>query len=120
MSLPYVQTNTWPVGNVVICRFCFGNRNLTPAEIAAFVAGNGLPAGVGVDQPVVECELELPTGSGWTEQILTGASVVHDALGEYHVLVTAANPGTYSYRGFSVDGGGNPLASSRKMSFTAA
>lgn len=99
--------NRYPVGNQVVLRFYFGSRPLTTAEKAQYLAGNGLPAGVGQDQTTVKCDVTNPTGVTTT---LSGGSIIHDATGAYHAIFTLALKGTHEYQGYSLDGSNNPVA----------
>jgi hypothetical protein len=99
--------NEYPVGNQVECLFAFTNRPLTEQERIAFLAGNGLPVGVGIDQTTVMMDYKLNDGTSTT---LSGASIGQDATGAYHAVITLTAPGSWTYRGYSVDGGGNPVA----------
>jgi hypothetical protein len=99
--------NEYPVGNQVECLFAFTTRPLTEQERNAFLAGSGLPAGVGIDQTTVMMDYKLNDGTPTT---LSGASIIHDAAGAYHAVITLATRGSWKYHGYSVDGGGNPVA----------
>ncbi len=107
--------NQYPVGNQVECFFCFTNRALTPAEQATFLSGGGLPAGVGVAQTTVKFQYRI---NGGTAVLLTGGSVVNDATGAYHAIITVTEAGDYEYQGFSLDSGGNPVAATWPIHFT--
>src|SRR5947209_1929673 len=113
-SLPYVQPNIYPAGNIVLCRFCFTTRALTSSEQSAFLTTGSLPGGVGVDQFAVQCEYHIDNGPLIT---LSGPSVVRDAQGAYHVALTASTPGSYTYRGFSLDPAGYRVAETAEMRF---
>lgn len=108
--------NQYPVGNIVKCMFAFTNRAITPAETDAYLAGNGLPANTGIDQTIVQMDLIVNSGPLTT---ILNAAIVHDGLGMYHALVTASQPGIYRYRGYSLDGSNNPIASTAEQSFRA-
>lgn len=99
--------NQWPVGNQVECLFCFTTRVLTEQEEDAFLAGQGLPQGVGVDQTAVFMDWKVNGGAVTT---LSGGSVIHDGTGAYHGIITVAVAGTYEYRGYSKDGSSNAVA----------
>lgn len=113
----YVQPNAYPTGNVINCRFAFVNRPLTAAERTAFLAGRGLPEGVGVPQDSVWFEWERE-GEGYLNT-LTGARVIEDAPGEYRVQITADREGSYKYRGFARRPDGTALAASHWTRFSA-
>jgi hypothetical protein len=110
------MSNTYAVGNVVQCPFCFTNRALTPTELFTFLNGGGLPAGVGVDQTTVKFDYAINNGP---TQTLSGASISHDATGAYHANVTVTEAGDWKYRGYSLDGSGNPVAATATQHFTA-
>lgn len=107
--------SNYQAGNQVECLFAFTNRALSQQEQASFLEGNGLPVGAGVDQITVQMDYVI---NGGTIHTITGGSIIHDGTGEYHGVVTAVVAGTYTYRGYSLDGESNPVASTGKNSFT--
>ena len=110
--------NRYPTGNEIRCRFYFAIRELTTAEEATFLEGNGLPSGVGYDPHAVECIYEPPESKPAT---LEGASVVRDAVGAYHVILTPEDiqTGLWRYRGRGVNTEGTAIATTPTGVFTA-
>jgi hypothetical protein len=106
------MANQYPVGNVVECRFCFTNRALTLGEDLAFLAGGGLPAGVGVDQTTVTFHYAVNNAATVTTTVSA-----HDTTGAYHGMITVTEPGDYRYWGSSVDGSSNPVAATQSNHF---
>jgi hypothetical protein len=106
--------NTYAVGNQIECLFAFTDRPLTSVEQQAFLAGNGLPPGVGLDQITVKMDWKLNDGPTTT---LADGQILHDAPGAYHAIITTAAAGSVEYRGYSLDGAGNPLASTPAYTF---
>lgn len=100
--------NVYAVGNQVKLLFAFTNRPLTSAEQAGFLSGQGLPAGVGVDQITVKLDWRM---DGAAITTLSGGQITHDGVGQYHAIVTTATPGSLEYRGYSLDGSSNAVAS---------
>ena len=110
------MTNTYPVGNVVLCRFAFTTRALTNAELATFLAGGGLPAGIGVTPATVSFDYAIGQAAKTT---LTGSQITTDATGAYHVNLNVTTAGQWRYRGYGVDGSANPVACTPDVSFMA-
>jgi hypothetical protein len=48
---------------------------------------------------------------------LADGQILHDAPGAYHAIITTAAAGSVEYRGYSLDGAGNPLASTPAYTF---
>ncbi len=88
------------LGNSVTFRWCFTTRALTEVEREAFVAGKGLPAGIGHDPTKVKFE-QTPEGGATTS---TEAGVVKDAVGAYHYVLTPSTEGTLRWRGLGLNG----------------
>jgi hypothetical protein len=112
-----------PVGNQVLCRFYFSNRELTVIEDEHFFDPDretfpGLPLGVPYTAPEVLFEYAPPGGAF---VIVQGEHVVEDANGEYHAIVTVPmdGAGVWSYRGRGVDGV-TPVAATPVRTFTAS
>jgi hypothetical protein len=110
-----------PVGNPVVLRFYFSKRELSVAEDEHFFDPQretppGLPAGVGYKPPVTI--LEYRKGRG--EWLTLEASVIEDALGEYHAIITVPmdGAGVWEWRGRGVNGE-QPMVSTPRRTFTA-
>lgn len=93
------------VGSSETVRFFNASRVLTVAEEAAFMAGGGLPAGVGVDASSVAAEYQSPVALEPTRT----SSVVRAAAGEYHFAIVGTVAGAWNVRGLPLDAGGVPL-----------
>jgi hypothetical protein len=110
------MSNSYPVGSVIVARFAFVNRPLTPTETSAFLAGNGLPATVGLDPDDVFFEYKPP---GLTLVELEGGEVINDGVGEYHAEFALTVEGVWRYRGRGTDALGAPVAATPDMNFLA-
>jgi hypothetical protein len=97
--------NQYPLGAVVQCPFYFANRELTATETSTFLAGGGLPAGVGVDPASVLFHYKI----NGALPALT-ATTTKDATGLYHAVITPTEAGDYEWQGYGQDGGGNAVA----------
>lgn len=106
--------NSYPSGSVIICRFAFTYQPLTAAQLATFLAGNGLPSGQGVAPSAVLFDITPPDQE---TQTLTGGQIVVDGTGAYHAAVPVINHGIWSYRGYGQDGIGNPVVATPTNSF---
>ncbi len=93
------------IGTKVTARVAFTKRELTAAELATYVAGGGLPVGVGVDQFTAKAETE-PPGDAAT----TTVSLAHDGTGEYSFTLTLDAFGIYRWRGVGKDNTGKQTA----------
>ena len=96
--------NQYPVGQVVKCPFYFASRELTNTEYATFVAGGGLPTGVGIDPVSVLFRYKLDNGPP------TSTTPTKDAVGLYHATITVSAPGDYEWQGYAQDGSANAVA----------
>lgn len=85
------------VGASETLRFSVTNRDLTAAELAAYVAGHGLPAGVGEDASTLKLEYQGPLDAAPT----LSTAVVRDAVGEYHSLLVGTVEGVWRWRGLA-------------------
>lgn len=94
------------LGAVETFRFSLTTRSLTAAELATFVAGGGLPAGVGEDAAVAKVEYQGPTDAEPTVSTV----VVHDSTGAYHSSLALNEEGVWRWRGLLYGGGGEPLS----------
>ncbi len=108
--------NTYPVGSLVVITFCLVTRPLTSAEQAAFEAGNGLPAGIGVAPAGVWLDLYPPSTIA---QLLSTPNVTSVASGLFTCSVQINQAGLWRYRGRGTDSVGNPLAATPDYSFRA-
>lgn len=106
-----ITQGPYALGNIVTLRFCFTLRPLTTTEQAAFLAGQGLPDGVGVDQPVVSVVW------GPENTTITGSGVSHDATGAYSAQVTPAAAGLYGYKGYATGLDGSAIAATLPAGF---
>ena len=114
-----IQTNTYPVGAVAVCRFAFTLRQLTTLELARFLAGAGLPSGVGSSPNTVL--FNYWAGGEVKTQLTTSTTppIVQDATGAYHVNLPITVPGPWYYQGIGQDGSGNPVGATRRYLFQA-
>ena len=108
--------NTYTEGTIVRVLFYFATRVLTEAEEQNFLNGLGLPAGAGVDQTLVLFDYVINDGAVNTISGL-GSTLIHDATGAYHALVTGTTIGLYRCRGYSQDGVGGAVSSTVQDSF---
>lgn len=108
--------NRYEIGNVVACLFAFTNRELTPAEQAVFIAGNGLPDGAGIDPDGVFFDY-LPGAGATTLLTLTGDDVIRDDLGAYHVPLPLTARGRWRFRGRGTNSDGSPLVATLPREF---
>ena len=75
-------------------RYAATTRPLTEAEKATFIAGGGLPAGIGTEAGVSSVTFEYQSaGSAWST-----AAVVKDATGAYHSVVSPLVQGALQWR----------------------
>lgn len=105
-----------PVGNVVLCRFAFTVRTLEVAEIAAFLAGNGLPDGAGIDPDLVFFDYAPPRAAIVT---LTGDSIDEDETGAWHVPLPVVTRGDWLFRARATNSDGTPFAETAVKHLTA-
>jgi hypothetical protein len=106
--------NTYPEGSLVVCRFAFLTRPLTPAELVRFLAGSGLPSEIGVEPGEALLDFRAP---GQPSKTLSGADVISDGGGEFHSILTGDTVGVWSYRGRGLDAKGEPLAATPDVAF---
>lgn len=111
MSISSYPPNDYPVGAVVQCPFYFASRALTAEEYATFLAGGGLPAGVGVDPVTVMFRYKL-------NGVTVNVAPVKDATGLYHAVIPVTQAGDYEWQGYGEDAGGNPFAAMTPRHFT--
>lgn len=111
MSISSFPPIAFPVGAIAQCPFYFASRQLTAQEYATFIAGGGLPAGVGIDPTTVLFHYKL-------NGVVTSVTPTRDAAGLYHANITVAAPGDYEWQGYGEDGGGNPFAAMSPRHFT--
>jgi hypothetical protein len=107
---------SFPVGNETRLRFYFASRDLTEAELATFMAGGGLPAGIGKDPAgVISCVYTPAEGAEAT------AVATRDGVGEYHLVVTpeANQRGQWWWRGQGLNAESKPQVTTRDFSFNA-
>lgn len=109
-------------GNRVRCRFGFTSRKLTPTEDGAFLAGQGLPEGVGVDAAIAFFDFKTATVAGqWGEpSTLTGGDITRAAPGEYFTdlpVVSMVAKTTYRYSGRGIDDDAQPLVATLPREF---
>lgn len=105
---------SYPEGSVITIRGAFANRALTTTELAAFLAGQGLPQAVGTTPATVTFFYRKPDGA---EATLTGGQLTVDGVGAYHVELPVTIPGSWTYWWAGVDGGGNPVAATSDHGF---
>lgn len=87
---------------------------MTDAETEAYVAGEGLPTGIGIDYPAVFFDWSM-AGFAWE----TNDAPSHDATGAYSAEVTTGPQlGQVFYRGRAEDGSGHPLDATTQTAFT--
>jgi hypothetical protein len=108
-----------PCGSRPTLRFAFPARELTEQELARFLAGEGLPNGVGVDPNIVFLEYQQPNDSKGKRK--EGEEVVRDGSGEYHVVMPVGMDaaGVWQWRGRGEDEDGSPFACTPPQSFDA-
>jgi hypothetical protein len=82
------MTNQYDVGALVRCSGVFTNRS-----------------GTAVDPTVVGFKVKNPSGTVTTYTYGSGAQVVRDSAGHYHVDVDANAPGQWHYRFYSTGTG---------------
>lgn len=107
---------SYPVGNLVRARFSFTTRELTDQEQAAYMAGDGLPDGIGTSPADVLADYQP---SGGAVRTLEAPDVVEDAEGAFHIIITADGPGIWKYRGRGLDDDGNAIAATEWHVFQA-
>lgn len=110
--------NKYPTGTQITCRGFFALRELTEAEEDSYFAGLGLPSGVGYDPPSVVFIYEPNEGKPTT---VSGASVIRDGTGAYHIVVTPEDTqaGMWRYRARGLNAEGKPIVTTEDRMFTA-
>lgn len=119
MSLTAPPVPTVPVDSLIECLFCFTSRTLSAQETQTFLAGGGLPSGVGVDPATVLFDYQAPASSLITLTAASVPPVVRDAAGAYHVELVVQTPGLWWFRGRGLDSSADPLAATFKQQFLA-
>ena len=109
---------TYPAGNVIVCRFVFGDRVLTDTEDDAFIDDGTLPGDLTTVEPTaVKFDYTVNGGAATT---LTGASITPTTVGDqtyYEVELAEAAAARIRWRGYGVDGSSNPVVASAWRTF---
>jgi hypothetical protein len=106
----------FPVGSQVTYRFYFATRPLNATEEERFIAGFGLPSGVGFDPTTVFADVQQPGETA--PKTRAGAEVVKDAVGAYHTIILVAADGLYYCRGRGQNSLGEPVAATPDHAFS--
>lgn len=95
--------NEFAVGSKVVMRWAFTLRDLTPAELEAFLQGRGLPSGIGLDPETWMHELRRPQDDKVV--VKSGGEVEHPGVGEFAVVAEVDRGGVFTWQARGETGG---------------